>query len=355
MFRTTIVALLATALLAAGCARADSTAGGALVDIGAGINGPAGVSATVYATGLEHVAAFAFDAEDRLWIATAEYTDTGNDAVYVVTAAGASPVKVIRAVHTPLGLVWYHGSLYVASKESVVAYGGLQGTRFATHRTIVSLPSGVGEVNNLVVAPNGRMLLGISSPCDHCTPASKYSGALLSFTPDGKDLRVYASGIRAPVGLTYFPNTSDLFVTMDYRDDLGAKTTGDALAVVPAGTAWRNPTCYGQGGTACTGVPAVTGVLDQHAAVSGVAIVTGELGTTVGTAAIVAEWALGKVQRVVLTKSGDTYTGATTAFLTGVKNPVALIMSSDHALFVGDWSTGKVYRIAKASAANAKT
>ena len=68
----------------------------------------------------------------------------------------------------------------------------------------------------------------------------------------------------------------------------------------------------------------------------------------VESAAIVAEWALGKVQRVTLTKSGDTYTGATTAFLTGVKNPVALIMSSDHSLFVGDWSTGKVYRIAKA-------
>jgi hypothetical protein len=34
---------------------------------------------------------------------------------------------------------------------------------------------------------------------------------------------------------------------------------------------------------------------------------------------------------------------------------VALIVSSHHALFVGDWSTGTVYRIAKASAANANT
>jgi glucose/arabinose dehydrogenase len=216
----------------------------------------------------------------------------------------------------------------------------------------VSLPSGVGEVNNLVVAPNGRMLLGVSSPCDHCAPTSKYSGAILSFAPDGRDLAVYASGIRAPVGLTFFPNTSDLFVTMDYRDDLGPKTTGDALAVVKGGASWRNPTCYGQGGAACTGVPTATAVLDPHAAVSGVAIVQGELGTTVGTAALVAEWALGKVQRVALTKTGDVYTSATSAFLTGVKNPVALIMSSDGALFVGDWSTGTVYRIARASAPN---
>ena len=159
----------------------------------------------MYATGLEHAAAFAFDAQNRLWVATADYTDGGDDGVYVVPAAGSDPVKVISAVHTPLGLVWYHDSLYVASKERVVAYSGLHGTTFATHRTVVSLPSGVGEVNNLVVAPNGRMLLGVSAPCDHCTPTSKYSGAILSFAPDGRDLAVYASGIRAPVGLDVLP------------------------------------------------------------------------------------------------------------------------------------------------------
>ena len=59
------------------------------------------------------------------------------------------------------------------------------------------------------------------------------------------------------------------------------------LAVVRAGTAWGNPACYGQGGSACTGVPATTASLDAHAAVGGVAIVSGQLGTTVGTSALV--------------------------------------------------------------------
>jgi glucose/arabinose dehydrogenase len=356
-FRRTLGMLLVAALAFAGCggssensASTTASSSGSLVDIGAGLQGPSGLHATAYTTGLTHAAAFAFDAQNRLWVATADYTDNGTDGVYLVAKEGARPVEVISGLHTALGLVWYHGSLYVASKEKVEVYTGLSGTHFASHRTIVALPKGVGEVNNIVVAPSGRMLVGISSPCDHCTPSSKYSGAIISFRPDGTNLTVYASGIRAPVGLTYFPNSSDLFVTMDYRDDLGSATTGDALAVVSAGSAWSNPACYGQGGTACANVPATTAVLDKHAAVSDVAIVTGQLGTTVGTAAIVAEWSLGKVQMVTLTKSGSTYTGATKAFLTGIKNPVAVILSPTGKLLVGDWTTGTIYQIAGATA-----
>ncbi len=169
----------------------------------------------MYSTGVVHASAFAFDADQQLWVATAAYTDAGHDGVYLVARSGATPVEVISGLHTVLGLLWYHDSLYVASKDRVDAYGDLHGNRFGTHRTIVKLPTGVGEVNNIVLAPNGNMLLGITAPCDHCAPTSEYSGAILSFAPDGTALHLYASGIRAPVGLTYLPGTSDLLVTMD--------------------------------------------------------------------------------------------------------------------------------------------
>src|SRR6185437_11965573 len=209
-------------------------------------------------------------------------------------------------LHTPLGLLWYHDALYVASTGRVDTYSDLNATatRFTTTRKILTLPKNVGESNNLVLASDGRMLLGISAPCDHCTPASKRSAAIISFRPNGRDVRVFASGIRAPVGLAYFPGTSDLFVSMNQRDDLGTKTPGDWLAVVHEGDDWKFPHCYGQGGNACTGVPQPVGVLDQHAAAASVVIVTGELGSNVGTAALVAEWAKGTVLAVTLKKSG---------------------------------------------------
>ena len=201
------------------------------------------------------------------------------------------------------------------------------------------------DTPNTVSTP-GSAAFTARMPSMVLTPASRYSGSIVSFRPDGRDLQIYASGIRAPVGLTYVPNTSDLLVTMNQRDDLGAQTTGDALAVVRAGTAWGSPRCYGQGGAECRGVPSTTAVLDQHAAVSGVAILTGRLGSTFGISAIVAEWALGKVQRVALEKSGGTYRGVVTTFLTGPKNPVAVSMTADGALLVGDWTTGTIYGVA---------
>src|SRR5947209_2134448 len=135
---------------------------------------------------------------------------------------------------------------------------------FTKWRTILTLPARTGEINNIVLGADGRMLMGISAPCDHCAPSSKLSGAIIAFRPDGTDLRVYASAIRAPVGLAYFPDTHDLFVTMNQRDDLGAKTPGDWLAVVSEGTAWGFPDCYGQGGSICRDVPRPTAVLDKH-------------------------------------------------------------------------------------------
>ena len=224
-------------------------------------------------------------------------------------------------------------------------YEGFDGTHFASHRTVLALPGGVGESNGLALAPDGRFVLGISSPCDSCTPTQADSAAVVSFKPDGTDLRVEAGGIRAPVGLTYYPGTSDLFVTMNQRDDLGDATPGDWLSVVAAGQHWGFPACYGQGGSVCQGVPAPVAALDQHAAVSGVAIVTGQLGPAVGTAAAVAEYSQGLVQRVALTKIGATYTGTASPMVTGLQHPVPVLLGPDGALYVGDWGSGSVYRI----------
>src|SRR4051794_38272083 len=174
-----IAALLIFTLLAAGCT-SDSTPSTALVDIGAGLKGPSGSTAAVYATGLDKAASLAFDEQGRLWVGTAGYSDSGQDGIFLVASAGATPVKVVSGLHTVLGLLWYQQSLYVASKEAVDAYSGFDGTAFASKRSVVAFPAGVGEVNGIVLAPDGRMQVGISAPCDHCTPTFELSGAVVS-------------------------------------------------------------------------------------------------------------------------------------------------------------------------------
>jgi glucose/arabinose dehydrogenase len=316
-----------------------------LFTIGAGLRGVRGLEATVYAIGLRHVSAFAEDPHGQLWVATADALDEGDDGVYLVSSEGASPSKVITDVHTPLGLLWHQGALVVSSASRVDSYSNFDGTRFAEQHTIVSFPAGTGENNGLALSPDGRLVLGISAPCDSCKPTSPWSASIVSFRPDGTDLRVDASGIRAPIGLSYYPGTSDLFATMNQRDDLGARTPGDWLALVRPGQVWGFPVCYGQRTAACTNVPRPTAVLDRHAAVSGVAIVTGQLGTSVATSALVAEWNKGIVLRVRLKRRGSSYSAQVRPFLIGFRNPMPLLSRSSGATLVGDWTTGKVYSI----------
>jgi len=320
------------------------------VAIGAGLRGPAGLKATVYAHGPTTTAAFAFDPQGRLWVSAAGLETHAQDGVYMIPRPGARARKIVSGLDDPLGLAWYRGRLYVASVGRVDAYGGFDGGRFTEHTRILDGPVSGGENNLLLMDGEGRFVMGITATCDHCTPASKYAGSIVTFAPDGRDLHLYASHIRAPFGLAYFPGTSDLFVTMNQQDDLGAQTPGDWLAVVREGEDWRFPDCHGQGGAACASVPAPTAVLDKHAAVGGVAIVTGQLGASVGTAAIVAEWNVAKVQRVTLTHTASGYRGSVEPFLTGIHNPLAIAPApGGRALLVGDWATGTIYRIERAA------
>jgi glucose/arabinose dehydrogenase len=331
-------------------ATTDIVPTGDLVDIGSGIHGPTGLVASIHASGLPNVAAFAFDDAGRLWAATAAYADDGTDAIYRIDRAGAAPVRVVYGLHTVLGLVWSGDILFVASAGRVDAYTGLAGDRFETNDVVVTLPTGVGEVNGLTVLPDGRLALGVSAPCDACTPTIDEAAAVLTFLPDGSEIRAIASGIRAPVGLTVLDATGDLLVTMNQQDQLGDATPGDWLAVVEDGQDWGFPDCVGQTGDACANVPEPLAELDRHAAVSGVAVVDGSLGETVGTAALVAEWTTGKVVRVGLdtTTTPVTSTGAST-LLTGIGQPVAVATAPDGSLVVGDWASGTIYRIAAAT------
>ena len=52
-------------------------------------------------------------AAGRLWFgASADYTDSDKDGVYVVTSADAAPIEVETGLPSLLGLVWADGSIY---------------------------------------------------------------------------------------------------------------------------------------------------------------------------------------------------------------------------------------------------
>ena len=131
--------------------------------------------------------------------------------------------------------------------------------------------------------------------------------------------------------------------------DSSIDEVAQAIRVVADGQSWGFPDCYGQGGSACACTPSPVAVLDAHAAVSGVAIVTGQLGAAVGTAAVVAEWSTGTLLSVPLDPAAPATQSTASTFVTGIGKPVAVAIGADGALYAGDWASGTIYRITPAT------
>ena len=84
---------------------------------------------------------------------------------------------------------------------------------------------------NFAIAPDGAMFVEMGS---HDNVSEYQPGAKIFQIKDGK-LVDYASGIRNPVGIAFYPGTSDLFVAVNERDGLGDNLPPDYFTYVKPG------------------------------------------------------------------------------------------------------------------------
>ena len=125
------------------------------------------------------------------------------------------------------------GALYVSRLGGIDRFTGLEGTHFAHRATILDGPVRSAENNNLVAAPNGRLVLGVSATCDHCASSPRYSGAIVSFRPDGTGLRVVANHVRAAYGLVY--DGATLYASLMTSPAVGGASISPKLATTSTG------------------------------------------------------------------------------------------------------------------------
>ena len=251
----------------------------------AAIRGPKGFKVETVARGVGNPSNIAFDPAGGIWTTSAAYGLRASDGVWYVRRKGAKPRQVVRGLNTALGLTWFRGDLYVshvvpyssgASRWTgrVTAYTGFNGKRFRRKRTVIKgIPTGLHRVDS-IVQNSGRLYLGVGSAGDD-TAGSKYGGTVVSFKPNGKDLRVEARGLRNPYGLAFAPDGATLLVSDNGRDDLGNDAPPEELnQFVPAAAGVPHfgfPRCWGRGGGRCGGTIGAFANLTPHSAVGGVA------------------------------------------------------------------------------------
>lgn len=351
-----IIALAAVSLVAVACGSTTTVTvtttaqAGALHPIGAGLQGPQGVSASVYASGLPDVSDLAYGPGGTLWATvTSDPNNPGptKEGVYLVKQ-GQAPQEIIAGVNKPIGLAWDGNDLYVSQYGYIQEFSGWNGSAFASNKVIIKgIPAGAsGWTDNPAVGPDGRIYVENGAPCDICQPTGYLNSDTISFRPGGKDIKIVATRIRGNSYSVFMPHTHDLFQVMNQQNAL-VPAPDDQLGVIRQGQDWGFPTCYGQGGPACKGIAQPVGLLPQHNGSDGLALVNGDLGPAWGISAFVDSYTNADVERMTLDKRGDTYieTGLF-KFITGFKAPDPIILGSDdQSLLIGDYATGNIYQV----------
>ena len=87
---------------------------------------------------------------------------------------------------------------------------------------MLDLPSGGHDTRSLAFSADGKQLfIGIGSASNINTGEDPRRAAVTVCDPDGKNARLYATGLRNPVGLAIEPVTGALWATVNERDELG--------------------------------------------------------------------------------------------------------------------------------------
>ncbi len=356
MRRLAGIACLLTAGALAGCGGSSDS----------GIQVPDGFSVTTVASGIGQPSNLTFDRRGGLWTTSAGYGNAASDGVWFTPRPGASPVHVIRGVRAALGLAWFRGSLYVshvvgqgrAGRGQVTAFSGFDGRRFRSRRTVLgNLPTGAHQIDSITPGPGGRLYVGVGSFSDTRRGRDPLAASVVSFPPSGHGARAVARGLRNPYGLAFIPGTSDLLISDNGRDLLGANRPPDELNV---GNVARPPDdfgfpgCFGQGGAACRGTTEPLAALAPHAAAGGVAVAR-RLGPY-GLSAFVAENGStirpkpsgNVVVRVSLRRAGSRWVGTEHPFAHGFAehDPLGAAIGPDGDLYLALHSSGQVVRIA---------
>ena len=156
----------------------------------------------------------------------------------------------------PFGMLIMGNWLYVANTNGVLRFPYLKGQTKITAKgqKLVDLPAGKGFIKNrhwtrniISNANNTKIYIAVGSSSnigENGMDKEIRRASILEMNPDGSGLRIYASGLRNPVGMGWAPGSSTLYAAVNERDELGDDLVPDYLTGVKKGAIYGWPYSY---------------------------------------------------------------------------------------------------------------
>jgi len=182
-------------------------------------------------------------------------SDAGANSVIVLRDANRDGVAEQRFVFSdklsqPFGMAFHDNWLYVANTDSIVRFRYKPGQTAAEgdpEKLVELTPGGYNQhwTRNILFSPDGKqMFVSIGSATNVSVEADPKRAAISVYDPDGKNQRIYASGLRNPIGLAWNPATGELWTAVNERDGLGDDLVPDYVTSVKDGGFYGWPYSY---------------------------------------------------------------------------------------------------------------
>ncbi len=205
------------------------------------------------------VSVFAGGFTQPRWLAVAPDGDVfvadsaaGQIVVLRTDAGGKVAAREVFADHLdlPFGIAFHDNYVYVADTNQVLRfrYDPKTSKRMGDGERLLDLP-GQGYhqhwTRSLAFSRDGKTLfISVGSKSNVSIESDHRRAAILAADLDGKNMRIYATGLRNAVGLACNPDSGDLWVAVNERDDLGDDEPSDYFTHVVAGGFYGWPYSY---------------------------------------------------------------------------------------------------------------
>lgn len=149
-------------------------------------------------------------------------------------------------LNRPFGLAINNGYFYIGNTDSVVRakyQAGMTKLEGAPEK-ITDLPTGGHSTRNLLFNAEGTKLYVAIGSESNVSVEPEIRAAISEYSPDGSGHRIFASGIRNPVGLALNPVTKEIWTCVNERDSLGDDLVPDYATSVKDGGFYGWPYYY---------------------------------------------------------------------------------------------------------------
>src|SRR3989442_12209936 len=200
---------------------------------------------------------FAADFKHPRWLTVAPngdifLADTGAGEMVVMRdpqhTGGAQEREVfVSGMRRPFGIAFREEYVYVGNMNELVRfrYDAKTSKRLGEKEHLLDLPSGGHDTRSLAFSADGKHLfIAVGSDSNIDTGEDPRRAAVTICDPDGKNARLYATGLRNPVGLALEPATGEVWTTVNERDELGDDLPPDYFTSLKDGGFYCWPYIY---------------------------------------------------------------------------------------------------------------